>query len=275
MAHAANRRVLPGFGLSIGFSLLYLSALVLVPLTACYWRASSLTWAEFAAAALDERSVNAYKLTFGTSLVAAALSVGVGLLIAWVLVRYEFPGRRVMDALVDLPFALPTAVAGLVFASLYDKHGWLGSFLVPLGVDLLYTPTAIVLMLVFIGFPFVVRAVQPVLETIDAEVEEAAAALGATRWQTFRRVLLPGLMPSLVTGFALSFARALGEYGSVVFIAGNTPNKTEIASVLVVMRLEEFKYAEATAVAVVLLTFSFAMLLVINLLERWNGDQGA
>ncbi len=270
-----NRRILPGFAPSLGFTLVYLTVLVLVPLAACLVKAASLSFSEFAAAVWTERARAAYALTFGTSLAAAAGNVVLGVLIAWVLVRYEFPLKRLFDSLIDLPFALPTAVAGLVYSSLYVENGWLGRYLVPLGIQGAYSRLAIVLVLTFIGLPFVVRAVQPVLEDFDVQMEEAAACLGATRWQTFRRVILPTLYPSLVTGFALAFARALGEYGSVVFVSGNMPFKTEIAPVLVVARLEEFRYGEATAIAVVLLAVSFAMLGLINLLERWSKKDAA
>jgi sulfate transport system permease protein len=265
-----NARVLPGFRLSLSYTLIYLSALVLIPLGACFLKASSLPWDQFRAAVWTERARAAYTLTFGASATAAALNVLLGLLVAWVLVRYEFPFKRFFDALVDLPFALPTAVAGLVYSNLYVPNGWMGRFLHPLGIEAAYSRLAIVLVLTFTGFPFVVRTVQPVLASLDAELEEAAAILGATRWQTFRRVLLPPLLPALTTGFALAFARALGEYGSVVFVSGNMPFKTEIAPVLIVARLEEFAYGEATAIAVVLLTMSFALLAVINVLERWS-----
>jgi sulfate transport system permease protein len=266
----ANRKVLPGFSLSLGYTLFYLSVLVVLPILACFSKAASLTAAQFWAAVWTERTRAAYALTFGTSFVAAAVNVALGLLIAWVLVRYRFPGRRVMDALIDLPLALPTAVGGLIYASLYVKKGWLGQYLVPLGVQAAYSRLAIVLVLVFIGLPFVVRTVQPVLEDLDAEAEEAAASLGATRWQSFLRVILPPLFPALSTGFALAFARSLGEYGSVVFVSGNMPYKTEIAPVLIVARLEEFAYGEATAIAVVLLVISLALLVVINALDRWS-----
>jgi len=270
-----NRRVLPGFSLSLGYTVFYLTVLVLVPIVACISKASTLTFDQFWAAVWTERTRAAYLLTFGTSLVAAAVNVVLGLLVAWVLVRYRFPGRRLMDSLIDLPLALPTAVGGLVYASLYVKKGWLGRYLVPLGIQAAYTRLAIVLVLVFIGLPFVVRTVQPVLEDLDAEAEEAAASLGASRWQAFRRVILPPLYPALVTGFALAFARSLGEYGSVVFVSGNMPYKTEIAPVLIVARLQEFAYGEATAIAVVLLAISFAMLVLINLLERWSKREAA
>ena len=270
-----SRRVLPGFSLSLGYTLFYLSALVLIPLAACFLKAASLTPGQFWAAVWTERARAAYALTFGASLAAAGLNAAFGLLVGWVLVRYEFPFKRLFDALVDLPFALPTAVAGLVYASLYVPDGWMGRFLTPLGIEGAYSRLGIVLVLTFTGFPFVVRTVQPVLESFDADVEEAAATLGATRWQTFRRVLFPGLVPALLTGFALAFARALGEYGSVIFVSGNKQFETEIAPVLIVARLEEFAYAEATAIAVVLLLFSFVVLGAINLLERWSKRYGA
>lgn len=271
----ANQRVLPGFTLSLGYTLFYLSLLVLIPLGACFLRASSLTFDDFWATVWSERARNAYVLTFGASLIAALSNCLIGLLLAWVLVRYDFPLKRFFDAIVDLPLALPTAVAGLVYASLYVQNGWLGQFLMPLGIQGAYSRLGIVLVLIFTGLPFVVRTVQPVLENLDPEVEEAASSLGAGRWQIFWRVLLPGLWPALLTGFALALARGLGEYGSVVFIAGNIQNQTEIAPVLIVAKLEEFKYAEATALAVVLLTFSLVLLGLINLLERWSKKHGA
>lgn len=267
----SNPRVLPGYRLGISFTLFYLGVLVIVPLAACAITAAQLSWDQFRAAVWTERARAAYALTFGTALVAAVVSSVIGLLVAWVLVRYEFPGKRLFDSLVDLPFALPTAVAGLVFSNLYVANGWLGRFLVPLGIEGAYSRLAIVLVLVFIGFPFVVRTLQPVLEALDAEAEEAAALLGASRWQTFRRVIFPALLPGLLTGFALAFARGLGEYGSVVFVSGNMPFKTEIAAVLIVGRLEEGRensYREATAIACVLLVASFLMLILINRLER-------
>lgn len=272
--NAATRRILPGFGLSLGYTLTYLGLLVLIPLAACFLKAASLSPSQFVAAAWTDRARAAYALTFGASFLAALINAALGLLVAWVLARYDFPFKRFFDALVDLPFALPTAVAGLVYSSLYVPTGWLGQFLCPLGIHGAYSRLAIVLVLVFTGFPFVVRTVQPVLEEIEAELEEASATLGATRWQTFTRVLWPMLLPPMLTGFALAFARALGEYGSVVFVSGNKPFETEIAPVLIVARLEEFAYAEATAVAVVLLTMSFAMLIVINWLERWSRSYG-
>jgi sulfate/thiosulfate transport system permease protein len=273
----ANPRVLPGYRLSLSFALLYLSVLVLLPLGACVVTAAGLSWEQFRAAVWTERARAAYALTFGASFLAAIISSVLGLLIAWVLVRYQFPGKRLFDSLVDLPFALPTAVAGLVFSNLYVANGWLGQFLVPLGIEAAFSRLAIVLVLVFIGFPFVVRTVQPIIDSLDAEAEEAAGLLGASRWQTFRRVIFPALLPGLVTGFALAFARGLGEYGSVVFVSGNMPLKTEIAAFLIVSRLEEGRpnsYKEATAIATVLLAASFLMLIVINRLEarsrKWN-----
>jgi sulfate transport system permease protein len=265
-----NRRILPGFGLSLGYTLTYLSLLVLIPIGVLITRAAGLTPAEFIAAVSNERARAAYALTFGASLIAALVNSVLGLIVAWVLVRYSFAGKRFFDALVDLPFALPTAVAGLVYSSLYVANGWLGQFLVPLGIEGAYSRLGIVLVLIFTGFPFVVRTVQPVLQDMDPDVEEAAATMGASRWQTFRWVIWPTLLPPLLTGFALSFARALGEYGSVVFVSGNKPFETEIAPMLIVARLEEFKYNEATAIALVLLVMSLVVLLAINQLERWS-----
>jgi sulfate transport system permease protein len=264
----ASRRVLPGFGLSLSYAMSYLAFLVVIPLAACFAKASTLTFQQFMTAVWSARTRSAYMVTFGTSAVAAVIDTVLGLLLAWVLVRYDFPFKRLFDSLIDLPFALPTAVAGLVYSSLYAPNGWLGQYLVPWGIKLAYSQSAIVFVLVFIGLPFVVRTVQPVLESLDADVEEAAACLGANRWQTFTRILLPSLYPALTTGFALTFARAIGEYGSVVFVSSNLQMKDEIAPVVIVQKLEEFKYAEATAVAVVLLIASFLMLIVINALER-------
>lgn len=265
-----NRRILPGFGLSLGYSMLYLSFMIAVPMAAGFWKASSLSFDEFTRAAFSDRAMAAYWLTLWTSFVSAVVNVIFGGLVAWVLVRYEFPFKKLFDSLVDFPFALPTAVAGLVFGSLLVEGGWYGRFLVPLGIQGAYSRLGIVIVLVFIGFPFVVRTLQPVLESLDRDVEEAAACLGANRMETFARVLLPSITPAVITGFALAFARSLGEYGSVVFISGNMPYKTEIAPVLVVNRLEEFAYAEASAIACVLLSMSFVTLLAINLLERWS-----
>jgi sulfate/thiosulfate transport system permease protein len=254
----------------LGYTVFYLSVLVLLPITACFLKAGSLSAHDFWSAVWTERARSAYMLTFGAAFIAALVNLVLGLLFAWVLVRYTFPGRRLVDSLVDLPLALPTAVGGLVYSALYVQKGWLGHYLVPLGIHGAYTRFAIVLVLVFVGLPFVTRTVQPILEDLDPEFEEASASLGGTRWQTFRHVILPTLFPALITGFALAFARGVGEYGSVVFVSGNMPYKTEIAPILIVARLEEFAYGEATAIAVVLLIISFGMLVLINLLERWS-----
>lgn len=265
-----TRSVLPGFSLSFGITLLWLTFLLALPMLACAAKVFELTPEKFLAAVWTPRTRAAYMVTFGTSFAAATVDTALGMLLAWVLVRYEFFGKRIIDALVDLPFALPTSVAGLVYSTLYAKNGWLGKHLVPWGIEGAYSQLGIVLVLIFIGLPFVVRTVQPVLESLDAELEEAATCLGATRWTTFTRVILPALYPALLTGFTLTFARAIGEYGSVVFVSGNKPFKTEIAPVLIVAKLEEFAYAEATAIAVVLLVISLGLLLVINTLERWS-----
>ena len=267
---SVNRRVLPGFSLTLGYTVFYLSVLVLIPIAACFLKAGSLSFDDFRNAVWTERARAAYLLTFGAAFIAALVNLILGLLLAWVLVRYSFPGKKIVDSLVDLPLALPTAVGGLVYASLYVPKGWLGQYLVPLGIHGAYTRFGVVLVLVFVGLPFVVRTVQPILEDLDPESEEAAASLGSTRWQTFRNVILPTLFPALITGFALAFARGIGEYGSVVFVSGNMPYKTEIAPILIVARLEEFAYGEATAIAVVLLVISFIMLVLINRLERWS-----
>ncbi len=251
-------------------TLLYLGILVIIPLIGCLLTVFSLSWEQFIAAVWTPRARAAYWLTFWAATISAMISTLIGLLIAWVLVRYEFPCKSFFDSLVDLPFALPTAVAGLVFANLYVANGWFGSLLVPLGIEAAYSRLGIIFVLIFIGFPFVVRTIQPVLESLDREAEEAAACLGAKRWQTFRRVLLPALYPALITGFALSVARSVGEYGSVIFVSGNMPFRTEIAPVLIVARLEEFNYAEASAIAVVLLAVSFILLIIVNLLEKWS-----
>jgi sulfate/thiosulfate transport system permease protein len=270
MQRTKVRRVLPGFGLSMGFTLGYLSLIVLIPLSAVFFRASHLRPAEFWAAVTSPRVVASYKLSFGASLLAAAINVVFGLMLAWTLVRYTFPGRRLVDALIDLPFALPTAVAGIALTALYGKNGWLGAWLEPLGINVAFTPLGVLVALIFIGVPFVVRTVQPVLEDLDLEFEEAAASLGATRLQTFRRVVLPMLAPALITGFALAFARAVGEYGSVIFIAGNIPMVSEITPLIIITKLEQYDYAGATAVAAVMLIISFVLLLVINGLQAWS-----
>ena len=264
-----RHRVLPGFGLSLGFTVLYAAVIVAVPLSTLLLRSAALGPAGFWAAVTAPRVVASYRLTFGASLAAAVINAVFGIVVAWVLVRHRFPGRRLMDALVDLPFALPTAVAGITLTTLYAENGWLGRPLARAGIKVAFTPLGVVTALTFIGLPFVVRTVQPVLEGLDPEVEEAAASLGASRWQTFRRVVLPALLPAWVTGFTLAFARALGEYGSVVFIAGNMPMKTEIAPLLIVTKLEQYDYGGATAIAVVMLTASFLLLLAINRLQSW------
>lgn len=265
-----NRRVLPGFHLALGWSVFYLAILVAIPMAAGFFKAAQLSFPEFWAAVSSERAIAAYRLTLTVSLASALANVLLGGLVAWVLVRYEFPGKRLLDALIDFPFALPTAVAGLVFAALLVDDGLYGRWLAPLGVRGAYSVFGIVAVLTFVGFPFVVRTLEPVLQGLERDIEEAAACLGAGRLQTVTRVILPQLVPAVITGFALAFSRALGEYGSVVFISGNMPYQTEIAPVLVVARLEEFAYAEATAIAVVLLCLSFLTLLGINLLERWS-----
>ena len=265
-----KRSVLPGFGLTLGFSVAYLCLLILIPLAGLFVKSASLTAAEFLAAVGSPRALAAYRLSFGASFAAAAANAVFGLVVAWVLVRYRFPGRGALDALVDLPFALPTAVAGITLTTLLAKNGWLGRYLEPFGIPVAYTPLGITVALIFIGLPFVVRTVQPVLQDLEPELEEAAASLGANRFETFRRVLFPTLWPALVTGFALAFARSLGEYGSVVFISGNMPMKTEIAPLLIVTQLEQYEYGAATAIAAVLLVLSFAMLLGINALQRYG-----
>ncbi len=262
--------ILPGFGLTLGYTIFYLTAIILIPLAALVWRSASLGWDEFVAIALDERTLQALKVSFGCSLIAASINAVFGVVTAWVLVRYEFPGRRLLDAIIDLPFALPTAVAGISLAALYAPKGWVGSLFAPLGIKIAFTPLGIVVALVFVGLPFVVRTVQPVMQEIDREVEEVAATLGANRFQAITRVILPGLVPAILTGFALAFARAVGEYGSVIFIAGNIPYVSEIAPLLIVIRLEEFNYAGATSIACIMLIISFAMLLLINLLQMWS-----
>jgi sulfate transport system permease protein len=267
--------VLPGFGLALGFTLVYLCLVVLVPLSTLFWKSASLGPAGLWAAVSAPRVVASYKLTFGASLVAAAVNGVFGLVVTWVLVRYRFPGRRLMDALVDLPFALPTAVAGIALTTLYAPNGWLGAPLERLGVKVAFTPLGIMVALTFIGLPFVVRTLQPVLESLDPEVEEAAASLGASRLQTILRVVLPAILPAWLTGFALAFARALGEYGSVVFIAGNMPMRTEITPLIIITKLEQFDYAGATAIAAVTLAASFVLLLAINRLQSWSARLGS
>lgn len=273
-ASAAPRRrskqVLPGFGLTLGYTLLYLSIIVLIPLVALLTKTFSLTWVQFWEAVAAPRVLAAYKLTFGASLLAACVNLVFGLLIAWVLVRYQFPGKKIADALVDLPFALPTAVAGISLTALLAGNGWVGRYLEPLGIELAFRPGGVVVALIFIGLPFVVRTVQPVLEDAEKELEEAATSLGASRWQIFTKVILPSITPALLTGFAMAFARAIGEYGSVIFIAGNVPMVSEITPLIIIGKLEQYDFAGATAVAVVMLAIAFVMLLVINLLQAWQ-----
>jgi sulfate/thiosulfate transport system permease protein len=270
MRFRKQHSVLPGFGLAMGFTLLYLCLVVLIPLSTLFWKSSGLGFSGFWAAATSPRVVASYKLTFGASLVAAFVNAVFGMVVTWVLVRYRFPGRRLMDALVDFPFALPTAVAGIALTTLYAPNGWLGAPLGRLGIAVAYTPLGITVALTFIGLPFVVRTLEPVLENLDPEAEEAAASLGAGRLQTIFRIVLPALFPAWLTGFALAFARALGEYGSVVFIAGNMPMKTEITPLLIITKLEQYDYAGATAIAVVTLVASFLILLAINRLQSWS-----
>jgi sulfate transport system permease protein len=265
--------VLPGFGLSMGFTLAYLSLLVLLPLSGLVFKSSALGIGQFWDIATGERAMAAYRVSFGASLLAALINAFFGLIVAWVLVRYPFPGRRLIDSLVDLPFALPTAVAGITLATLYSENGWIGRFLEPLGIKVAFTPLGIVVALTFIGMPFVVRTLQPVIEDIEQEVEEAAAMLGATRWQTFWRVLLPGIMPALLTGFTMAFSRAIGEYGSVIFIAGNMPLISEIVPLLITAKLEQYDVVGATALACVMLAISFLLLLAVNGLQWWTATR--
>jgi sulfate/thiosulfate transport system permease protein len=265
--------VIPGFGLALGFALLALSLIVLLPLAALMLRAASMGPADFLAIATDTRTLAALKLSFGTALIAALINAAFGLLIAWILVRYQFPGRRIVDAAVDLPFALPTAVAGIAMAAIYAPNGFIGSLAAKIGLKIAYTPFGIVIALTFIGLPFVVRTVQPVLEDVEKDIEEASALLGASRVRTVFQVVLPHVYPALLTGFALAFARGIGEYGSVIFIAGNIPQISEIAPLLIVIRLEEFDYGGATVIATVMLAISFVMLFVINGLQSWSGKR--
>jgi sulfate transport system permease protein len=266
---AKQKNILPGFNLSLGYTLLYLSLIVLIPLSAAFIKTTELSFNEFWAVVTAPRVVASYKLTFGASLIGALINAVFGLLTAWVLVRYTFPGKKIIDALVDLPFALPTAVAGIALTAVYAGNGWIGSLLEPHGIKVAFTPLGVIIALTFIGLPFVVRTVQPVLEDLEAETEEAAASLGANRWQTFYKVIMPAIWPALLTGFALAFARAIGEYGSVIFIAGNVPFVSEITPLIIITKLEQYEYAEATAVAVVMLIISFILLFSINGLQWW------
>jgi sulfate transport system permease protein len=269
-SRGGSKKVLPGFNLTLGYTVLYLSLIVLIPLSALVFKTFTLSWDQFVAAVSSPRVMASYRLTFGASLIAALVNVVFGLLVAWVLVRYTFPGKKIVDALVDLPFALPTAVAGISLTALLAGNGWIGQYLEPLGIKLAFNPNGVVIALIFIGLPFVVRTVQPVLEDTERELEEAAMCLGATRWQTFSRVILPSILPALLTGFAMAFARAVGEYGSVIFIAGNVPLVSEITPLIIIGKLEQYDYAGATAVATVMLGISFILLLVINALQAWQ-----
>ncbi|HJV64188.1 MAG TPA: sulfate ABC transporter permease subunit CysT [Geomonas sp.] len=265
-----RKSVLPGFGPTLGYTVFYLSIIVLIPLSALFFKTASLSWGDFVAAVSSPRVLASYRVTFGSALLAAAVNAVFGVLVAWVLVRYRFPGRKLIDALVDLPFALPTAVAGITLASVYSPNGWMGQLLEPRGIKIAFTPLGIVVAMIFIGLPFVVRTVQPVLEELDREVEEAASCLGANRLQTFTRVIFPIMLPAVLTGFALAFARAVGEYGSIIFIAGNMPMVSEITPLLIITKLEQYDYAGATAIATVMLAASFLLLLSINLLQKWS-----
>ncbi len=265
-----HNNVLPGFAPTLGYTVFYLSLVVLIPLSALVFTTAGMTWDAFVEAVAAPRVLASYRVTFGAALAAASINAVFGVLVAWVLVRYPFPGKRLVDALVDLPFALPTAVAGITLATVYSGNGWIGRYLEPHGIKVAFTPLGIIIAMTFIGLPFVVRTVQPVIEELDAEIEEAAACLGASRWQTFRKVLFPLLTPSILTGFALAFARAVGEYGSIIFIAGNMPMVSEITPLVIITKLEQYDYQGATAVATVMLVVSFILLLMINLLQKWS-----
>jgi sulfate transport system permease protein len=265
--------VLPGFHLALGYTIFYLSLIVLIPLSMVFFKTSTMGWERFWTVVTEPRVMASYRITFGAALIAASINAVFGLLVAWVLERYQFFGKRFIDALVDLPFALPTAVAGIALASIYSSNGWIGQYLEPMGIKVAFTPLGIMVALTFIGLPFVVRTVQPVLQDLERELEEAAASLGATRWQTFKCVIFPSIFPPLLTGFALAFARGLGEYGSVVFIAGNMPMISEITPLLIITKLEQYDYAGATAIAVVMLVASFILLFLINLLQWWTGKR--
>lgn len=265
-----QRSILPGFGPALGYTILYISLILLIPLAVLFLKATTLTWAQFLATVTAPRVLASYRLSLGASLAGAIINAVFGLLVAWVLVRYRFPGKRIIDALVDLPFAMPTAVAGIALTSIYASNGWIGRFLEPIGIKVAFTQLGVLVALTFIGFPFVVRTIQPVLQDLNQEIEEAAISLGANHWQTFIKVIVPTLFPSWLTGFALAFARALGEYGSVVFISGNMPLRTEITPLLIVTKLEQYDYAGATAIAMVMLVLSFLLLLFINLSQWWS-----
>jgi sulfate/thiosulfate transport system permease protein len=270
-----TRNILPGFGLSLGYTIVYLSLIVLIPLSAVFLKTTELSWPEFWQVVSSPRVVATYKLTFGASLIAALINAVFGLLTAWVLTRYDFFGKKIIDAFVDLPFALPTAVAGIALTAIYAPNGWIGSLLAPYDIKVAFTPLGVVIALIFIGLPFVVRTVQPVLEDLSAEIEEAAASLGGNRWQTFYKIILPAIWPALLTGFSLAFARAVGEYGSVIFIAGNMPMISEITPLMIITKLEQYDYAGATAIAVVMLLISFVLLFAINALQWWSAQRYA
>ncbi|OCC23472.1 sulfate ABC transporter permease subunit CysT [Croceicoccus estronivorus] len=270
MATRTRKSIIPGFGLTMGFTLAWLSLIVLLPLSALFLRAAGLGWSDFKAVGFSDRAMAAYIVSFGTAFAAAIVNGVFGLLTAWVFVRYDFPGKRLLNAMVDLPFALPTAVAGIALTTLYATNGWIGQFLDPLGIQVAYTPLGITVALIFVGLPFIVRSVEPVLADLSVEVEEAALSLGARPWQVFRYVILPAITPALLTGFALALARGIGEYGSVIFIAGNMPYKSEIAPLLIVTQLEQFDYGAATAIATVMLLASFGVLLLINVAQAWS-----
>ena len=265
--------VIPGFSVTLGFTLLYLLLIVLIPLSGLFFKTATLHWHAFTTIVTDPRVVAAYKISFGISFLAALVNVIFGFIIAWVLVRYKLPMKKIFDAMIDLPFALPTAVAGIALSALYSPQGWIGKLLAPLGIQLAFNPAGIAIALIFVGIPFVVRTVQPVLQDMDIELEEAAASLGATRWQTFTHVIFPYVMPALLTGFAMAFARGLGEYGSVIFIAGNMPMVSEIVPLVIITKLEQYDYAGATAIAVIMLIASFILLLIVNMLQRWSGGR--
>jgi len=267
--------IIPGFGVTMAFTLAYLALVVIVPLSGLFFKTMTLSWQDFVATVTSDRVMHAYKISFGIALAAALINTVLGFILAWVLARYQFPFKKIMDAMVDLPFALPTAVAGIALTALYAPQGWIGQYLEPLGIQIAFTPLGILIALVFVGLPFVVRTVEPILQDIDREIEEAAMSLGASRWQTFRKVIFPAVVPALSTGFAMAFARGLGEYGSVIFIAGNIPKVSEIVPLLIVIKLEQYDYAGATAIACVMLMASFMLLFVINWLQQWSGSRSA
>lgn len=270
MTRFKQHSVLPGFGITLGYTLLYLSLIVLVPLAALFFKTATLTWPQFWTTVTSPRVMASYRLTFGSSLIGACINAIFGFIVAWTLVRFRFPGRKLVDALIDLPFALPTAISGIALTAVFASNGWIGRWLEPMGIHAAFSPLGVTIALTFIGLPFVVRTLQPAIQDLDQEMQEAAASLGAGRWQIFRRVIFPSLLPALLTGFALAFARALGEYGSVVFISGNMPMRTEISALLIIVKLEDYDYAGATAIAVVMLVVSFAILLGVNLVQWWT-----